>query len=174
MTWWLLLLLYLYPSWTLILFHLVCTLIKQLLSIAFAKNPNGDKICKVSRAEARFIVHQNRLVIVIRSVSPSEITAVSLIQLDRLSREERSSGSVTLISHGRSRMMSRFYTENRGPPSRVDRLSKDDRTIWRKCSRDFSQSGEKSIGRKTSPASLSRGVGRADVLRIVNNCSSWQ
>lgn len=35
--------------------------------------------------------------IVIRSVSPSEITAVSLMQLDRLSREERSSGSVTLI-----------------------------------------------------------------------------
>lgn len=61
------------------------------------KNPDVDKICKVSRAEARFIVHQNRLAIVIRSVSPSEITAVSLMQLDRLSREERSSGSVALI-----------------------------------------------------------------------------
>jgi len=111
-----------------VLFGLHYTLIKQPLSIVFAKNPNGDKICKVSRAEARFIVHQNRLVIVIRSVSPSEITAVSLMQLDRLSREERSSGSVTLISCGRSRMISRFIRKT-GDRSPVDRLSKDDPTI---------------------------------------------
>lgn len=134
----------------------------------------------VSRAEARFIVHQNRLAIVIRSVSPSEITVVSLIQLDRLSREEQSgrSGSVVLI-RAVVPMISRFVTEKRAPrPVKVDRLSKDDpmaEAFAGLSLREREKERERENDRKTSPTSRTRGEGGVDDMRrvhIVNNYSS--